>query len=359
MLTQLSRYSKYARLMNAINQVTTSARQPFSSMEQADSTIRTKHGIQDYIQVTPGITQTNLESLVDQYDYFIFDCDGVLFHSGDEVGEAFNALRYIKKHAGKHIYFFTNALARTREVFLNDKIIGEHGFTEIPIENLYTVSYLTCLYVRDTLFPRMRKERPHLFEDEEPAVYVIGEQSFRDELKSFGIRVINPELQGYPPTYGKFGFNDMAKAEADPTVVGVLVGTDYHLNFRNLCEASMYLSQNQAEFVALNMDRSDGKERLRPSGGSLIKVIQSVSQTDLSDIQVIGKPNRWGFDLIRQQHNLEDVPLEKFLMVGDNLATDIQFGNSCGIDSCLVLSGVTNVTRAEYIINEAQSGQRE
>ena len=35
---------------------------------------------------TPGIQQALLEDLVKKYDYFIFDCDGVLFHSGNEIG---------------------------------------------------------------------------------------------------------------------------------------------------------------------------------------------------------------------------------------------------------------------------------
>lgn len=135
------------------------------STRQVDNTIRTQHGIDDYLQITPTIEQADLDDLVKKYDYFIFDCDGVLFHSCDEIGRAFDALKYIKKHPGKEIFFFTNALSRSREVFLNKKIIGEHGFTEIPLENLYTVSYLACLYVRDTLIPKAKREKPQLFKD--------------------------------------------------------------------------------------------------------------------------------------------------------------------------------------------------
>ena len=48
------------------------------------------------------------------YNYFIFDCDGVLFHGADEIGSAFEALNYIKSFPGKEIFFFTNATYRTR-----------------------------------------------------------------------------------------------------------------------------------------------------------------------------------------------------------------------------------------------------
>lgn len=50
---------------------------------------------------------------------------------------------------------------------------------------------------------------------------------------------------------------------------------------------------------------------------------------------------------MQRQHNLYDVPFSKFLMVGDNLDTIVLFGNKCGIDSLLVLSGVTTPQKAE------------
>jgi len=63
---------------------------------------------------TPNIDQSTLDKLVDDYDYFIFDCDGVLFHGHDEIGDAFSSLRYLKSK-NKEIFFFTNATTRTRE----------------------------------------------------------------------------------------------------------------------------------------------------------------------------------------------------------------------------------------------------
>lgn len=34
----------------------------------------------------------------------------------------------------------------------------------------------------------------------------------------------------------------MLEYEIDPTVVGVLVGTDYYLNFKDICVASNYIA---------------------------------------------------------------------------------------------------------------------
>ena len=51
----------------------------------------------------------------------------------------------------------------------------------------------------------------------------------------------------------------------------------------------------------------------------------------------MGKPNPFAFELIRDRFKAEK---EKFVMIGDRPSTDIAFANSCGIDSCLVMTGV-------------------
>jgi 4-nitrophenyl phosphatase len=37
----------------------------------------------------------DLKDLVEKYDFFLFDCDGVLWHGDHEIEQAFAALRYI------------------------------------------------------------------------------------------------------------------------------------------------------------------------------------------------------------------------------------------------------------------------
>ena len=67
---------------------------------------------------------------------------------------------------------------------------------------------------------------------------------------------------------------------------------------------------------------------------------------------MIGKPEPFIFDLIRKEHNLEKEPLSKFLMIGDNLSTDIKMGNNTKIDTLLVLSGNTTIKKAEALMNQ-------
>jgi ribonucleotide monophosphatase NagD (HAD superfamily) len=140
----------------------------------------------------------------------------------------------------------------------------------------------------------------------------------------------------------------MAK-KVDPSVVAVIVGTDFRLSSNKLALASLYVSQNGADLIGTFIDRNDGFDRLRPSGGSVVKLVEKAVGATKPAI-IMGKPNTMCFDLLREQHNLDHVPNENFLFIGDNLSTDIVFGNDCGIDTLLVLSGVTTAQKAEHTI---------
>lgn len=63
----------------------------------------------------------------------------------------------------------------------------------------------------------------------------------------------------------------------DESVKAVIVGTDFNLNFRKMTLANYYVNVNGAELIGTNIDRNDGKDRLRPSGGSLTRLVQVAS----------------------------------------------------------------------------------
>ena len=134
----------------------------------------------------------------------------------------------------------------------------------------------------------------------------------------------------------------------DPSVVAVIVGTDFQLSSKKINLASLYINELGAELIGTNIDRNDGLDRLRPSGGALAKLVEMASGSVKA--KIMGKPDVMCFDVLREEHRLWDEPLSKFLFVGDNLSTDILFGNECGIDTLLVLSGVTTVQKAENAI---------
>ena len=55
-----------------------------------------------------------LKEIAEKYEYFIFDCDGVLWH-GEEihVGQAFRNIEWLES-IGKKVYFVTNNASLSR-----------------------------------------------------------------------------------------------------------------------------------------------------------------------------------------------------------------------------------------------------
>jgi len=60
------------------------------------------------------INRTSVRALAAKYDYFIFDCDGVLWH-GDAVhiGQAFRNIEWLESQ-GKKVFYVTNNAALSR-----------------------------------------------------------------------------------------------------------------------------------------------------------------------------------------------------------------------------------------------------
>jgi 4-nitrophenyl phosphatase len=89
-------------------------------------------------------TFTDLETLVAKYDFFLFDCDGVLWSGPYEIKNAFAALKYIQQFPEKEIFLITNNSTRLRESVIADKLkkFGGDDF-HVPLENIYTSAYVT------------------------------------------------------------------------------------------------------------------------------------------------------------------------------------------------------------------------
>mgnify|MGYP002633982488 CR=1 FL=1 len=80
-------------------------------------------------------------------------------------------------------------------------------------------------------------------------------------------------------------------------------------------------------------------------------MVKAVEVACGKECKVMGKPSTFAFELIKREHGLKDDG--KFLMTGDNLETDIKLGQNSGIDTLLVLSGVTEAGH-KFKENEAR-----
>jgi len=66
------------------------------------------------------------KQLADSYDYFLFDCDGVLWVQTETIAGSFEALDYLIDN-NKTVFFLTNSSVRSRDQLV-DKIKTVHGY---------------------------------------------------------------------------------------------------------------------------------------------------------------------------------------------------------------------------------------
>ena len=142
----------------------------------------------------------------------------------------------------------------------------------------------------------------------------------------------------------EYKYEEIKDYKFDDDVGAVVCGFDFAVNYRKISLASIYI-QRGAKWICCNDDEFTMQSGYRaPGNGMIIAAIEnSLQKPDgsglIAEKIVTGKPNPWIIDLVRNQHNIT-CDRTKMVMIGDRPDTDIQLGNSSGIHSCLVLTGV-------------------
>jgi HAD superfamily hydrolase (TIGR01459 family) len=85
-------------------------------------------------------------------------------------------------------------------------------------------------------------------------------------------------------------------------------------------------------------------EAMRKCAGFFAKKIEDMG----GKVTYLGKPNPAFYEYVCQLHSTHTQDKQKILMIGDTLATDIKGANTFGIDSLLVLTGISK----DYQANE-------
>ncbi len=142
--------------------------------------------------------------------------------------------------------------------------------------------------------------------------------------------------------------------EIDEEVRAVVSAPHAHFDFRKLAIASLYLGNPDVQFVATNDDPvfvSGGSGRLQPDVGATLLAAEVASGRKAVRV---GKPEKFCMKMILNDYFQEDKQkweeqsfLDQFLMVGDNLETDIQFGKNVNIRTCFVYSGISTYPPTE------------
>ncbi|BCJ74205.1 acid sugar phosphatase [Catellatospora sp. IY07-71] len=242
-----------------------------------------------------------MTELVENYDLVIFDLDGVLYLIDRPIPGAVDALARLREE-GKPVRFATNnASRRAAEVAA---LLRGMGIAAQPHEVLTSAGAAAAL-----LAQRLEPGAP---------VLVLGAPALRSEVADVGLRPVD---------------------SADDNPRAVVQGFGPDLGWKQLAEACVAIRAG-AWWVATNTDKT--LPTLRgplPGNGSLVALLATALERE-PDV-VVGKPEPGLFATAAGQASARRV-----LVVGDRLDTDIAGAHRAGMDSLLVLTGVSTAVEA-------------
>lgn len=234
--------------------------------------------------------------LVSRYDLVIFDLDGVVILGDRPVPGAVEAI--IRLHQGGHrlAYATNNASRRAAEVA---DLLRRLGIEAAESEVLTSAQAAAAV-----LAQRLPAGSP---------VLVVGADALRADVREEGLRAVG---------------------SADDGPAAVVQGYGPEVGWAALAEATVAIRAGAA-WVATNTDRTLPTPRgPLPGNGSLVAALRTALDRD-PDV-VVGKPEPTLFETAARR-----VGARRPIAVGDRLDTDIAGADRSGLDSLLVLTGVT------------------
>jgi NagD protein len=219
--------------------------------------------------------------------------DGVLVRGRNMIPGADQFIERLKARQAEFLVLTNNPVYTPRDLAHRLQTIG----MAIPSERIFTSAMATARF--------LQSQRPN------GTAFVIGESGLTEAIHSVGYIITDMD-----PDY-------------------VVLGETNTYNFELITKTIRLLTEG-ARFIATNPDASGPSERgIVPACGALAALIEKASgKTPF----FVGKPNPL---MMRTALNYLGVHSEETVMVGDRMDTDIVAGVESGMDTILVLSGVT------------------
>jgi NagD protein len=242
---------------------------------------------------------------------FVCDMDGVIYH-GSRLLEGSKAFVDWLKAEGKQFLFLTNSSSRSpRE--LHQKL--RHMGVEVGEEHFISSAMATAHFIASQC-PGGR-------------VFAIGDSGLYQALYEAGLSVDESH-----PDY-------------------VVVGETRSYSYEKI-ETAVQLVLDGAKLIGTNPDLTGPTEKgIAPACRALIAPIEMATGRQA---YFIGKPNPL---IMRHALTLLGCRREETVIIGDRMDTDIVAGVEAGIDTVLVLSGITKEAdleryayRPRYILND-------
>ncbi|MEF9988750.1 MAG: HAD-IIA family hydrolase [Christensenella sp.] len=232
---------------------------------------------------------------------FICDMDGVIYH-GNRLLEGVSDFVDWLQRENKPFLFLTNSSERSpRELQQKLERLG----LDIDESHFYTSALATAKFLKSQTVKK--------------SAFVIGDAGLINALYEVGITM-----------------NDV-----DPEYV--VVGETHSYNFDSLAQA-VQLVMKGAKLIGTNPDLTGpGENGILPACGAMISPIEVATG---KKAYFIGKPNPL---MMRTGIKMLGLHASEAVMVGDRMDTDMIAGIESGLDTVLVLSGVsTRKTIEEY-----------
>jgi len=225
---------------------------------------------------------------------WLMDMDGVLVHEQHMIPGADRFLSLLRERELPFLVLTNNSLFTRRDLSARLRTSG----LDVPENAIWTSALATARFLGD--------QRPG------GSAFVIGEAGLTTALHAAGYTL----------------------TEQDPDYV--VVGETRTYSFSRLTQAIRHIVAG-SRFIATNPDPSGpSTEGPLPATGSLAALISTASGVSP---YYVGKPNPL---MMRSALNTIDAHSESTAMVGDSMKTDIVSGLEAGLETILVLTGVTS-----------------
>jgi len=225
---------------------------------------------------------------------YLIDMDGVLVRGRAIIPGADRFIERLKARRAEYLVLTNNPLYTPGDLAHRLKTAG----LDIPAERIFTSAIATARF--------LQSQRPS------GTAFVIGESGLTEAIHNVGYIITD-----HAPDY-------------------VVLGETHTYNLELITKAIRLVAAG-AHFIATNPDPSGPSEGgLVPACGAMAALIEKASGINPF---FVGKPNPL---MMRTALNYLGVHSESTVMIGDRMDTDIIAGVESGIETILVLSGVTH-----------------
>ena len=231
---------------------------------------------------------------------WLMDMDGVLVQEESAIPGANEFLTRLRELGLPFLVLTNNSIYTQRDLAARLR----RSELDVPEESIWTSALATAQFLGD--------QRPG------GSAFVIGESGLTTALHSVGYTL----------------------TERDPDYV--VLGETRTYSFENITQAIRLISAG-ARFIATNPDNvGPTPDGLLPATGSVAALISRAAGVDP---YYVGKPNPL---MMRSALNAIEAHSETTAMIGDRMDTDVVAGLEAGLETILVLTGVTGSGEAEH-----------